>query len=257
MDGCPVYLLGNEQYFSRPGLYGDVYGDFGDNLERFVFLCRGALELARALDWPAQVVHAHDWQAALAPAYLATRPFDLAPWNPRGNHHYPQSGFPRHLPPPRLLSHRPTPLHGQRGGSRILGQHITAQGRADDRQGHHHGQPTYAGEIQTPELGMGMEGVLQRRSQDLHGIINGVDYSQWSPETDPLLPSTYSAVDLGGKAQCRRALLEAFGLEATQPGGLLMGFIGRLTPPKRGEPHCRGGRGPGGDGGQTGPFGHR
>ena len=233
VDGCPVYLLGNEQYFSRPGLYGDVYGDFGDNLERFVFLCRGAVELARALDWPAQVVHAHDWQTALLPAYLATHPFDLGPLESAAGiitiHNLAFQGiYPRHDFHLTGLPHYMDNVEGAEywGNISLLKAGLmTAKAITTV-------SPTYAHEIQTPELGMGMEGVLRRRSQDLHGIINGVDYSQWSPETDPLLPATYSAVDLSGKAQCRRALLEAFGLEATQPGGLLMGFIGRLTPQK-------------------------
>ena len=233
VDGCPVYLLGNEQYFSRPGLYGDVYGDFGDNLERFVFLCRGAVELARALDWPAQVVHAHDWQAALLPAYLATRPFDLGPLESAAGiitiHNLAFQGiYPRH---DFYLTGLP-PYMDNVEGAEYWGNISLLKAGLMTAKAITTVSPTYAHEIQTPELGMGMEGVLRRRSQDLYGIINGVDYSQWSPETDPLLPASYSAVDLGGKAQCRRALLEAFGLDATQPGGLLMGFIGRLTPQK-------------------------
>ncbi|MCF8048875.1 MAG: glycogen synthase GlgA [Desulfarculaceae bacterium] len=233
VGGCPVYLLGNEQYFSRPGLYGDVYGDFGDNLERFVFLCRGAVELARALDWPAQVVHAHDWQTALLPAYLATRPFDLGPLEGAAGivtiHNLAFQGiFPRHDFHLTGLPHYMDNVEGAEywGNISLLKAGLTTAGAITTVS------PTYADEIQTTELGMGMEGLLRRRSHDLHGIINGVDYAQWSPDTDTLLPATYSAVDLGGKAQCRQALLEAFGLEATQPDGLLMGFIGRLTSQK-------------------------
>jgi len=230
VDGCPAYLLGNEQYFSRPGLYGDMYGDFGDNLERFVFLCRGAVELARALDWPAQVVHAHDWQTALLPAYLATRPFDLGPLDGAAGiitiHNLAFQGiYPRHDFHLTGLPHYMDNVEGAEywGNISLLKAGLmTAEAITTV-------SPTYAAEIQTPELGMGMEGVLRRRSRDLHGIINGVDYAQWSPENDPLLPATYSAADLGGKALCRRALLEAFGLDASDQRGPVMGFIGRLT----------------------------
>ncbi|MCB2191629.1 MAG: glycogen synthase GlgA [Deltaproteobacteria bacterium] len=229
VGGCPVYLLGNDQYFSRPGLYGDVYGDFGDNLARFVFLCRGAVELARALEWPAQVVHAHDWQAALLPAYLATRPFDLGPLDQAAGiitiHNLAFQGiYPRHDFHLTGLPHYMDNMEGAEywGNISLLKAGLMTAGAITTVS------PTYAQEIQTPELGMGMEGVLRRRSTDLHGIINGVDYSQWSPEGDALLPATYSAKDLSGKTICRGALLKEFGLH----DGLIMGFIGRLTHQK-------------------------
>ncbi|MBU1452040.1 MAG: glycogen synthase GlgA [Proteobacteria bacterium] len=233
VGGCPVYLLGNDEYFSRPGLYGRMHGDFPDNLQRFVFLCRGAVELARALDWPAQVVHAHDWQTALLPAYLATAPFDLGPLATAASvltiHNlafqgiYPRYDF--HLT--GLPSHMDD-IEGAEywGNISLLKAGLMTAGAITTVS------PTYAAEIQTPELGMGMDGILRRRSADLHGIINGVDYAQWSPGADALLPATYSTNDLGGKTACRRALLEAFGLDISQPGGLLMGFIGRLTHQK-------------------------
>jgi starch synthase len=229
VGGCPVYLLHNEQYFSRPGLYSDAYGDFGDNLERFVFLCRGAVELARALGWAAQVVHAHDWQAALLPAYLATRPFDLGPLDGAAGiitiHNlafqgiYPRQDFDLTALPPYMND-----MEGAEywGNISLLKAGLIAAGAITTVS------PTYADEIQQPELGMGMDGVLRRRSPELHGILNGVDYAQWSPDNDPMLPAPYSAADLSGKAACRRALLAAFGLDADLAGPVL-GFIGRLT----------------------------
>ena len=227
---CPVYLLQNDEYFSRLGLYSDAYGDFGDNLQRFVFLCRGAVELARALNWPAQVVHAHDWQTALLPAYLATAPFDLGPLAGAAGvltiHNLAFQGiYPR---PDFHLTGLPSYMDQMEGAEfwgniSLLKAGLMTAGAITTVS------PTYAAEIQTPELGMGMDGVLRRRAADLHGILNGVDYGQWSPEADSLLPASYSARDLAGKPVCRRALLEAFGLDALPPGGMLMGFIGRLT----------------------------
>lgn len=230
VGGCPLYLLGNDEYFSRPGLYGDVYGDFGDNLPRFVFLCRGAIELARALDWPAQVVHAHDWQTALLPAYVAAAPFDLGPLSQTASvltiHNLAFQGiYPRHDFHLTGLPHYMDNMEGAEfwGNLSLLKAGLMTAGAITTVS------PTYAQEIQTPELGMGMDGILRRRSPDLHGILNGVDYAQWSPEADALLPATYSARDMAGKAACRRALLDAFGLNAARPDGLVMGFIGRLT----------------------------
>jgi starch synthase len=243
LDGCPLYLLGNEELFARPGLYGDADGDFSDNLLRFAFLCRGAVELVRALDWPAQVVHAHDWQTALLPAYLASAPFDLGPLAKAAGvltvHNlafqgiFPRSGF--------ALTGLPPALDGVEGAefwgniSLLKAGLMTADAITTV-------SPTYAAEIQTPELGMGLDGVLRLRSSDLHGILNGVDYSRWAPGNDPWLPAPYSARDLAGKAACQKALLAAFGLEPPPEGGMVMGFIGRLTDQKGVDLIARAGR---------------
>jgi len=233
LGGCPLYLLGNDELLGRPGLYHDQYGDFGDNLQRFVFLCRGAIELARALDWPADVVHAHDWQAALAMAYLAAAPFDLGPLaGARGVltiHNLAFQGiFPRH-------DFRLTGLPGHLDsidGAEYWGNISLLKAGLMTARAITTVSPTYAREIQEPELGMGLDGVLRLRSRDLHGILNGVDYSRWSPEADALLPAFYSAQDMAGKAVCRQALAARFGLEPPTDQGMLLGFIGRLTNQK-------------------------
>ncbi|MCF8031480.1 MAG: glycogen synthase GlgA [Desulfarculaceae bacterium] len=233
LNGCPLYLLGNDTLFQRDGLYGDVYGDFGDNLIRFVFLCRGAFELARALDWPASVVHAHDWQAALAMAYLAAAPFDLGPLakakgvltlhNLAFQGIYPRSEFQATGLPPYMDSIDTAEFWGNisllKAGLMTAAAITTVS-------------PSYAREIQEPELGMGMDGVLRHRAAHLHGILNGVDYGLWSPEADRHLPAAYSADNLGGKAACRNELLKTFGLEPPDQGGMVLGFIGRLAHQK-------------------------
>ncbi|MCB2226602.1 MAG: glycogen synthase GlgA [Desulfarculaceae bacterium] len=230
LNDCPIYLLGNDGLFQRDGLYGDVYGDFGDNLTRFVFLCRGAFELARALDWPASVVHAHDWQAALATAYLATAPFDLGPLakakgvvtihNLAFQGIYPRWDFPLLGLPEWMDSIDGAEYWGNI--SLLKAGLMTADAITTV-------SPTYAQEIQEPDLGMGMDGVLRHRARLLHGILNGVDYGAWSPDTDRHLPAPYSAADPASKAASRDELLTTFGLEPPSDGGMVLGFIGRLT----------------------------
>lgn len=189
--------------------------------------------MARALDWPAQVVHAQDWQTALLPAYLATSPFDLGPLEGAAGiitiHNlafqgiYPRQDF-RLTGLPRYMD--------DVEGAEYWGNISLLKAGLMTAEAITTVSPTYAAEIQTPELGMGMEGVLRRRSGDLHGILNGVDYTRWSPEADALLPATYSIRDLGGKAVCRQALMETFGLDGSVVTGPVMGFIGRLTSQK-------------------------
>ncbi len=92
--------------------------------------------------------------------------------------------------------------------------------------------PTYAREIQTPECGFGLDGALLARADVLTGILNGVDYREWNPETDPLIPARYSADDLGGKQTCKQQLLEEFGLPPDAIEGPLIGMVSRFTRQK-------------------------
>jgi starch synthase len=227
----PVYLLEHHQYFDRPHLYGPGGDAYGDNLERFTFLSRGALELAKALAWLPDVVHAHDWQAALVPIYLNT-----VEWA--------------------------QPLHGSASVYSI--HNLAYQGVFDGGAlfltglgwEHYHAHelehfgtlnltkgaiyhstllstvsPTYAREIQTPAYGCGLDGPLAERSADLTGILNGIDASAWDPATDPHIAARFDAASLAGKAVCKAALQQEAGLPQ-RPKVPLLAFIGRLTSQK-------------------------
>lgn len=233
LAGCPLYLLGNEGLYDRSGLYGDQDGDFADNALRFAFLCRGATELARSLGEPVDLVHAHDWQTALLPAYLATRPFDLGPLAGAASlltiHNlFFQGLFAREQ---FSVTGLPDYFNGV-AGAEFWGQISFLKAGLVTADAINAVSPSYAQEIQTPAGGMGLEGVLARRRSDLYGILNGVDYAVWSPQSDPLLPAPYSARDLSGKRVCRRALLEAFGLPPAGEDTAILGFVGRLTEQK-------------------------
>src|SRR5260370_2447018 len=94
------------------------------------------------------------------------------------------------------------------------------------------GSLTYAREVQTTEYGFGLEGALRAGAGVLSGILNGVDYREWNPETDPLIPARYSAHDLSGKRVCKEHLLREFGLPAAAMERPLLGVVSRLTPQK-------------------------
>lgn len=230
LPGCRVFLLENHELFDREGLYGPPGGDFGDNPLRFTWFCRAVIELAKAQDFAARVVHAHDWQTALLPAILATGAWDPGPLRgaatvltihnlayqgiyPRDS--YAVTGLPSWLDSPQGLE-----FWGNI--SLLKGGLVTAKALTTV-------SPTYAREIQTPEGGHGLEGVLAQRRGDLHGILNGVDYEAWSPEHDPYLAAPYSSHDLAGKQRCRQALLETYGLKPAGPATTVLGFIGRLA----------------------------
>lgn len=230
LPGCRVFFLENQELFDRPALYGLPGGDFNDNPLRFVWFCRGVIELARALDFRARVVHAHDWQTALLPAMLSTGAWDPGPLagavtvltihNLAYQGIYPRPAFGLTGLPAWLDSPRGSEFWGNT--SLLKAGLVTARALTTV-------SPTYAQEIQTPDGGHGLEGVLLERRTDLHGILNGADYGQWSPEADPLLPAVFSAGDLAGKQACRRALLETLGLEPAGPQTTVLGSVGRLA----------------------------
>ncbi len=225
-----VYFVRADRYFDRPFLYGTAEGDYPDNAERFVFFARAALEISRYE--PVDVLHCHDWQSALAIVFLRTqaeRYRELRETKSVLTVH--NLGFQGLFPPstwpllnldwsfftPSFLEFYGN-VNFLKGGL-IFADKITTV------------SPSYAQEIMESEQGFGLEGVISDRRADLVGILNGVDYSQWNPETDPFLVKHYSAKHLTGKQSCKKFLQRTFQLpESSKPP--LLGMVSRLTSQK-------------------------
>ncbi len=227
----PVYFLEYNRYFDRPYLYGPPEGGYGDNLERFAFLSRGALEVAKALRFFPDVLHAHDWQAALAPIYANT-----VEWMQ-----------PLHAAASVYTIHN-LAYQGVTSGDSLF---VTGLGREHYNSGEleHYSalnltkgvlrhatmlstvSPTYAREIQMPEHGCGLDGVLRGRAADLVGILNGVDLADWNPATDPHIAARYTATRMEGKDACKASLQLEAGFRP-EPGVPLFAAVGRLTHQK-------------------------
>lgn len=225
-----VYLLDHEPTFGRPHPYGEDGQDYPDNPRRFALLCRGALEVMRDMGgWP-DVVHAFDWQAALALLMIKRGWF---PGTPRTGcvftvHNlafqglYPadfvdELGLGRDLFTPEGFEFY--------GKLNLLKAGIVFADRITTVS------PKYAREIQTPEFGCGLDGLLRARATTLTGILNGVDYDLWDPRHDPNLPKAFGPDDVAGKAVCKEALQKSFGLPL-RPAVPLIGAISRLTEQK-------------------------
>jgi starch synthase len=227
------YLLLANPYYERREIYGEAGKDYRDNHKRFALLSVAALEAAKQINFIPDAVHAHDWQAALTPLVLkrgwSGRP---APFKARTVftiHNLAYQGlFPREAMselelPGDLFNPDALEFYGQlcllKAGL-VFGDKLTTV------------SPTYAKEIlQSPETGAGLDGLLRHRQSDLTGILNGADYSQWSPDIDPALPTRYSAQDLSGKAKCKAALQQELGL-SVDPAAPLAAAIGRLAHQK-------------------------
>ncbi len=230
--GGRAYLVRNDRYFDREHLYGSRDGDYVDNCERFAFFCRAAMEWILRSGKPYDILHCNDWQTALVPAYVKTLYAGEEAFRLTGTvftvHNLGYQG---------LFSHHEVPITGL-GWEWFTPQGIEFYGKLNVLKA---GlvfadllttvSDTYSREIQTPEYGHGLEGVLYERRADLHGILNGVDYEDWDPVRDPFLPARYSAGDLSGKRTCRRALLSEFGLDPDSPDPVI-GMVGRLTAQK-------------------------
>lgn len=227
--GVEVVFVEHPPFFERPEPYGENNREYGDNGLRFAFFARACLEYFRSRGERPDVFHAHDWQTGLLPVYLKAFYWDdpvlrrtptvltihnLAYQGNFGLDLLGVLGLPDHLGTTEGLE-----FHGQASflkGGIFFAEMVTTV------------SPQYAREIQTPEHGYSMDGVLRARADDLVGILNGVDYDEWDPRADPHIAKSYSATALAGKTACKADLLRTFGL----PGGPetpVAGMISRLV----------------------------
>jgi starch synthase len=231
--GMPTFFVESDQYFARPGLYHDAdYNDFQDNPRRFAFLTRAGLQLCHDIGFAPDVVHVHDWQTALAAAYLKIWHWNdpvlgkaaslLTIHNIAYQGKYPASHFDyiglqwRNFTPDKFEDY---------GGVNFLKGGIVYADMVNTVS------PTYARETRTPELSYGLAPYLNDRGDDYVGILNGVDYTQWNPAVDPLIPAQYTVDDLSGKAICKLELQRRFELEEN-PNIPIVGVVSRLVEQK-------------------------
>ncbi len=230
--GVRFYFVEAPYFFDREGLYNQHNTDYADNHKRFAVLSLAALGVAQTV-FPCDILHCHDWQAALTPIYC----LDQQHANPvfentksiltihnlgyQGRFHksqFPELGLnPGWFTPDKLEYHGD--VNFLKGGITTADWVTTVS-------------PTYAKEIQTPEGGFGLDAVLRHRGDAITGILNGVDYDEWCPSTDPHIPANYSPEDLAGKKACKKALLEEFHLPTDNLRRPLIGIVSRFAEQK-------------------------
>jgi starch synthase len=231
-EGVHTYFVNSPELFDRENFYATPSGDYPDNAERFGLLSRAVIEASKVLGVP-DVFHVHDWQTAmLAVLMRSTYYFDPV------MRHVPvvltihNAGYQGWFPP-RTMETLLLPwdmftfekLEQNDNVNFLKGGVVYADALTTVSQ-------KYAQEIQTAEYGNGLEGAIQRRSGDLFGILNGVDYEEWSPATDPLIAAHFSAEKPAGKKECRRDLLHAFGLESVSDETAVIGIVSRFATQK-------------------------
>jgi starch synthase len=231
-NGVQFYFFDCPELFDREGLYGAQGGEYSDNAERFGLYSRAVIEAAKQIALP-DLFHAHDWHASMVPVMLRTIyyfdpvlrrvPCLLTVHNAGHQGLFPASIVERLELPWEVYTVDGLEFYGQacflKGGI-IYGDSLSTV------------SPRYAQEIQTPEFGAGLEGVLQKRSADLKGILNGVDYDEWNPATDRKIAAHYTPDRLQGKRDCRRDLLHAFGLKNSGENTPVLGMVSWLSTQK-------------------------
>ncbi len=231
-NGFPAYFIEKDEYFDRDFLYGTAAGDYPDNGERFGFFSMAVLETIKQLGFAPDILHCHDWQSAVALAYLKTvRARDaffagtrslftihnLAYQGLFGKDVLGKIGLPE-----SLFNMNDLEFWGKVNFLKAGILYSTAVSTVS---------PRYSREIQTPEFGCGLDGLLRSRSRVLFGLLNGVDYAAWNPATDTLIPAPFNPSDLTGKKICKMELLKTFGLTggAETP---VVGIVSRLAGQK-------------------------
>jgi starch synthase len=232
-DGVPVYFIESNKYFDRWGLYHDAdFNDYQDNPRRFGFLTRAGLQLCRDMSFAPDIVHVHDWQTALAPAYLKIWHWNdpllgkaasvltihnIAYQGVYHANHYNYLGLqPNNFTPDKFEDHGQ--INILKGGIFYADMVNTVS-------------PSFAQETLTPEGGHGLALFLNNKGENYVGILNGADYSRWNPGTDELIPAHYSAHDLAGKQRCKHELQRRFLLDIA-PDIPVIGVVSRLVEQK-------------------------
>jgi starch synthase len=230
---CRFLLVEKDEFFDRDYLYGTPQGDYPDNGERFAFFSRAALEAVKHLGFRPDVVHAHDWQAAIALVLLrhayAQDPFFTHTRSLFTIHNlayqgiFEQSILGRIGLPDSLFTMEGLEFYGRvnylKGG--IL--YATAVNTVSRR---------YSEEIQTPEFGHRLDGLLRKRRDRLFGILNGADYADWNPSTDKFISRPFDPTYLDGKKQCRNDLVQTFSLQGISEDTPIVGMVSRLAGQK-------------------------
>jgi starch synthase len=231
-NGITHYFVEYPPYFDRDALYGTPAGDYPDNAERFAMFSRAVIEASKVLGVP-QIFHCHDWQSALVPVMLRTFYAEDPAFKDVANvftiHNmgyqglFPAEILPLLMLPWDLFTITKMEFFGQVNflkGALVYSDFVTTVSRK------------YSQEIQTTEYGFGLEGVLRNRAATVTGILNGVDYEEWSPETDKYVAAKYSPKDLTGKAKDKQDLLQTFGIANADAKLPVIGVVSRFAAQK-------------------------
>lgn len=232
-EGVPVLFVEHHLYFNRYGFYNDEWmTDYSDNPRRFGFFCRAALQYCMDANFSPDVVHVNDWQTALVPAYLKTWFWNHPALGSAA------SAMTIHNVAYQGVYNRSHFDYLGLGAENFTAEKFEAYGAMNFLKGGiwfsdaiNTVSPGFARDITTPHQGFGLAPYLSQKGDSFYGILNGVDYTEWNPETDSRLPATYGVENMAGKQTCKRALQKAFHLEERNDV-CIIATIGRFAEQK-------------------------
>lgn len=227
-----LYLVGRDEFFDRSHPYGSKGRDYSDNDARFIFFCKAVVDVLVHENFHADILHCHDWQSALVPIFArvveAQQGIQVGARTVLTIHNlafqgvFPESTF--------AMTNLPAPFYGM-DSLEFYGQVNLLKGGIFFADAITTVSPTYAQEILRPEFGCGLEGVLNRRKDELFAILNGIDTELWNPGKDPFLVENYTIKNMAGKVKNKAALLDRVGLKAAEDIPVY-GMVSRLTDQK-------------------------
>jgi starch synthase len=226
----PIYFIDFENYFGRSGLYEENNNSYLDNAERFIFFSKAAMQLCKMLHFTPDIFHANDWHTASLPILARTRfVHDFA---------QAKTVFTIHNMQHQGSCHKDFMNTLEVGWEHFNAHEFESFDQINMLKGgimHADAVTTvskgYASEIQTPDFGFGLDGHLRAHHDKIYGILNGVDYDEWSPATDKFIAKNFDIGDMKGKNACKRALQKHFGLKQKYKVPLI-GFVGRFAEQK-------------------------
>ncbi|MDR0882215.1 MAG: glycogen synthase GlgA [Candidatus Adiutrix sp.] len=225
--GVPAYLVRCDRFFDRPGFYGTGGVEYPDNPERFAFFSKAVIKvLPQLADYP-DILVGNDWQTGLLMPYLAVSGLE----RPRGVFIIHNQGYLGLAPPEKWPVLDLPETVNTIDGLEYFGQSSLLKAGIVYSRALVTVSPSYALEVQTPEGGQGLDGAMRHHAHKLVGILNGVDYNLWNPETDKQITANYSPNNLKGKLKCKKALLAEAGLKGRSQRPLV-GMVGRLAGQK-------------------------
>lgn len=226
-----AYFISCDELFGRPELYGTPEAEYADNARRFIFFSQALLELCEALSLSPDVIHCNDWQTAMVPLYLRTLYRDSRVLRKTASlftiHNlgyqgiYDAASFSYTGLGMEYFTPQGVEFYGKLN---IMKAGILFADLVSTVSG------TYAKEIMEPEYGFGLDGVMRMRRSDTFGVLNGVDYGEWNPAEDRLLPARYGPDDLQGRRRCRKELVKVAGF--SDEGAPILGIVSRLSDQK-------------------------
>jgi len=224
----PIYLVRRDEFFDRNAIYGTNKGEYFDNLERYIFFSHCIPALCSGLSLHPDIILANDWQTGLVMALLDQGTLSGS----AGIFAIHNMGYLGLVPRERVGNIGLPDKYYRMEGLEFYGRMSLLKAGIVYAKRVVTVSPTYALEIQTPEFGFGLDGLMRSIEQRLHGILNGVDYRVWNPETDKYLAANYSSQDLTGKALCKEDLLKVMGLDTGLLGRPVAGMVTRLVEQK-------------------------